>query len=83
MELHWALAFRAVATGPTWAFLPLTIMPTLISFALLYLQSFLDEVFNPRLRRARRRTSPGQPPELAEAARKLAAQIEGREEVTA
>jgi len=54
MQLHWALAFQAVATGAWWAFLPPTIVLTLISFGLLYLQSSLDEVFNPRLRRGKK-----------------------------
>jgi peptide/nickel transport system permease protein len=51
--LHWALAWGSVRTGAWWAFLPPTIMLTLIAFSLLLLQSSLDEVFNPRLRRGR------------------------------
>ncbi|SDS99718.1 ABC transporter permease [Microlunatus soli] len=51
--LHWSLAWGSVRTGAWWAFLPPTIMLTLIAFALLLLQSSLDEVFNPRLRRGR------------------------------
>ena len=46
------------ATGAWWAFLPPTIVLTLISFGLLYLQSSLDEVFNPRLRRGKSRAPP-------------------------
>jgi peptide/nickel transport system permease protein len=49
--LHWALAWESVRTGAWWAFLPPTVVLTLIAFALLMLQSSLDEVFNPRLRR--------------------------------
>jgi peptide/nickel transport system permease protein len=49
--LQWALVWESVRTGAWWAFLPPTIMLTLIAFALLMLQSSLDEVFNPRLRR--------------------------------
>lgn len=49
--LHWSLAFEAVRNGNWWAFLPPTLLLTLIAFALLMLQSSLDEVFNPRLRR--------------------------------
>ncbi len=51
--LHWALAWGSVRTGAWWAFLPPTIMLTLIAFSLLLLQASLDEVFNPRLRRGR------------------------------
>lgn len=49
--LHWALASGAVRTGAWWAFLPTTLLLTLLAFALFMLQSSLDEVFNPRLRR--------------------------------
>lgn len=62
--LHWALAWEAVRTGAWWAFVPPTLLLTLIAYTLLMLQSSLDEVFNPRLRRGtgrgmrlRRRTS--------------------------
>lgn len=51
--LHWALAWGSVRTGAWWAFLPPTIMLTLIAFSLMLLQASLDEVFNPRLRRGR------------------------------
>jgi peptide/nickel transport system permease protein len=51
--LYWALAWGSVRTGAWWAFLPPTLMLTLIAFSLLLLQSSLDEVFNPRLRRGR------------------------------
>ena len=49
--LHWALLWESVRTGAWWAFVPPTLLLTLIAFALLLLQSSLDEVFNPRLRR--------------------------------
>lgn len=49
--LHWALANEAVRTGAWWAFVPATLLLTLIAFSLLMMQSSLDEVFNPRLRR--------------------------------
>jgi len=52
MMLHWALLWESVRTGAWWAFVPPTIFLTVIAFALLLLQSSLDEVFNPRLRRA-------------------------------
>lgn len=72
MQLHWALAFQAVATGAWWAFLPPTIVLTLISFGFLYLQSSLDEVFNPRLRRGKKKNLKAAAARRAEAARKLA-----------
>ena len=50
--LFWALLWESIRTGAWWAFVPPTIFLTLIAFALLLLQSSLDEVFNPRLRRS-------------------------------
>jgi peptide/nickel transport system permease protein len=79
MQLHWALAFQAVAVGAWWAFLPPTIVLTLISFGLLYLQSSLDEVFNPRLRRGKKKNLRVAAERRAEAARKLAEQLEHQE----
>lgn len=61
--LYWALQWGSIRTGAWWAFLPPTVMLTLIAFSLLLLQSSLDEVFNPRLRRgklAKRKTKGGQ-----------------------
>jgi peptide/nickel transport system permease protein len=49
--LFWALLWESIRTGAWWAFVPPTLMLTLIAFSLLLLQSSLDEVFNPRLRR--------------------------------
>lgn len=83
IQLHWALAFQAVASGAWWAFLPPTIMLTLISFALLFLQASLDEVFNPRLRRGKKRDLVKAAARRAEAARKLAEQNRQPEEATA
>lgn len=51
MVLHWALVNQAVGTGAWWAFLPPTLLLTFIAFGFLLLQSSLDEIFNPRLRR--------------------------------
>lgn len=51
--LYWALQWGSIRTGAWWAFLPPTVMLTLIAFSLLLLQSSLDEVFNPRLRRGK------------------------------
>jgi peptide/nickel transport system permease protein len=76
MELHWALAFQAVSVSAWWAFLPPTIVLTLISFSLLYLQSSLDEVFNPRLRRGKKKNLAKAAARRAEMARQLAEQNE-------
>jgi peptide/nickel transport system permease protein len=46
-----AIQGEAIRTGAYWAFLPPTLLLTLISFSLLMLQSSLDEVFNPKLRK--------------------------------
>jgi peptide/nickel transport system permease protein len=51
--LYWAIQWGSVRTGAWWAFIPPTLMLTLIVFSLLLLQSSLNEVFNPRLRRGR------------------------------
>jgi peptide/nickel transport system permease protein len=51
--LYWAIAWGSIRTGAWWAFVPPTLMLTLIVFSLLLLQSSLNEVFNPRLRRGR------------------------------
>jgi peptide/nickel transport system permease protein len=52
--LYWALTWGSIRTGAWWAFLPPTIMLSIVAFSLLLLQSSLDEVFNPRLRRGRK-----------------------------
>jgi len=52
--LYWAIAWGSIRTGAWWAFIPPTVMLTLIVFGLLLLQSSLNEVFNPRLRRGRK-----------------------------
>ena len=70
--LRWALWYQAIGSGAWWAFLPPTIVLTLISFALLYLQASLDEVFNPRLRRGKKKDLAKAAARRAEAARKLA-----------
>ena len=57
--LYWAIAWGSVRTGAWWAFVPPTLMLTLIVFALLLLQSSLNEVFNPRLRRGRMKRKKG------------------------
>src|SRR4051794_23084842 len=49
--LYWSLLWESVRTGAWWAFVPPTLMLTLIAFSLLLLQSSMDEIFNPRLRK--------------------------------
>jgi peptide/nickel transport system permease protein len=49
--LQWALLWESVRTGAWWAFMPPALFLTLIAFSLLLLQSSIDEIFNPRLRR--------------------------------
>lgn len=49
--LYWSLLWESVRQGAWWAFVPPTLFLTVIAFSLLLLQSSLDEVFNPRLRR--------------------------------
>lgn len=60
--LYWAIAWGSVRTGAWWAFVPPTVMLTLISFSLLLLQSSLDELFNPRLRRGKIKRKKGTGP---------------------
>jgi len=50
--LQWALLWESVRTGAWWAFVPPALLLTWIAFSLLLLQSSIDEIFNPRLRRA-------------------------------
>jgi peptide/nickel transport system permease protein len=52
MMLFWALLWESVRTGAWWAFVPPTLMLTMIAFSLFLLQSSLGEMVNPRLRRA-------------------------------
>jgi peptide/nickel transport system permease protein len=49
--LQWALLWESVRTGAWWAFVPPALFLTLIAFSLLLLQSSIDEIFNPRLRK--------------------------------
>ncbi|MGI8459971.1 MAG: ABC transporter permease [Propionibacteriaceae bacterium] len=51
--LYWALVWGSVRVGALWAFLPPTLMLTLIAFAFFLLQSSLTEIFNPRLRQGK------------------------------
>lgn len=49
--MSWALMSEAVRTGAWWAFIPPVVLIALITFSLKYINSGMDEVFNPRLRR--------------------------------
>jgi peptide/nickel transport system permease protein len=66
--LHYALVWESVRTGAWWAFIPPTIMLTVIAFSLLLLQASLDEVFNPRLRGGRAARKPKAEPSVLTAA---------------
>ena len=81
--LYWAIAWGSVRTGAWWAFVPPTLMLTLIVFGLLLLQSSLNEVFNPRLRRGRaarrRMVTQEQLPEAVGATGLLEAPVSGTE----
>ena len=48
--LSWALLYEAVRTGAWWAFIPPALTIAIITFSLLYMNTGMDEVFNPRLR---------------------------------
>jgi peptide/nickel transport system permease protein len=50
--MSWALMFEAVRAGAWWAFIPPVVLIALITFSLKYINTGMDEVFNPRLRRA-------------------------------
>ncbi len=50
--LQSALQGEALRTGAYWAILPQTVLLSIIAFSLLLLQSSLDELFNPRLRKS-------------------------------
>jgi len=51
--LQWALLWEAVRQGVWWTFVPPTILLAAVSFGLLLLNSSLDEIYNPRLRRGK------------------------------
>ncbi|MGI6566545.1 MAG: ABC transporter permease [Limnochordia bacterium] len=47
--MNWALTYEAVRTGNWWAFIPPVVMVALITYSLKYINTGLDELFNPRL----------------------------------
>jgi len=50
LMMHWAGNFNALFTGAWWAFLPMVVMITLITFSLNLMNSGLDQIFNPQIR---------------------------------
>jgi len=51
MILRWALSWEAVRLGKWWVFTPVTIAITLLTTSLLLINTGMDEIFNPRMRR--------------------------------
>ena len=51
MMLRWALLWETVRLGKWWVFIPPTIAITLLTTSLLLVNTAMDEVFNPRMRR--------------------------------
>ncbi len=50
LMMNWAMAYKAPLTGAWWAFVPVILAITLISFSLNLMNTGLDQVFNPQLR---------------------------------
>lgn len=50
LMMNWAMAYKAPLVGAWWAFLPVILAITLISFSLNLMNTGLDQVFNPQLR---------------------------------
>lgn len=48
--MQWALLYEAPATGAWWAFFPAALFIATISFSLNYMNSGMDEIFNPKIR---------------------------------
>ena len=51
MMLRWALLWETVRLGKWWLFIPPTIAITLLTTSLLLVNTAMDEVFNPRMRK--------------------------------
>ncbi len=49
--LQWAKLYESMSAGAWWAFVPPIVIISLISFSLKYINSGMDEVFNPKLRK--------------------------------
>lgn len=50
LMMNWAQQFSAILGGSWWAFIPVVISVTLITFSLNLMNTGLDQVFNPQLR---------------------------------
>lgn len=50
--LQWALLWESVRVGAWWAFVPPVFFLTIISFSLNLMNTGMDEIFNPRLRKS-------------------------------
>ncbi|HWR23072.1 MAG TPA: ABC transporter permease [Feifaniaceae bacterium] len=50
LMMYWAMAYTAHLNGSWWAYAPVILMITLISFSLNLMNTGLDQVFNPTLR---------------------------------
>jgi ABC-type dipeptide/oligopeptide/nickel transport system permease subunit len=50
LMMNWSMAYKAPLTGAWWAFIPVILAITLISFSLNLMNTGLDQVFNPQLR---------------------------------
>jgi len=50
LMMQWAMTFNALPTGAWWAFLPVVLTVTLITFSLNLINSGLDQIFNPQIR---------------------------------
>lgn len=49
--LRWALLWETVRLGYWWVFVPVTVAVTLITTSLLLINTGMDEMFNPRMRK--------------------------------
>jgi peptide/nickel transport system permease protein len=50
LMMHWAGNFNAIFNGNWWAFFPMVIMISLVTFSLNLMNSGLDQIFNPQIR---------------------------------
>jgi len=50
LMMHWAGSFNALFNGNWWAFFPMVVMISLITFSLNLMNSGLDQIFNPQIR---------------------------------
>jgi peptide/nickel transport system permease protein len=50
LMMHWAGNFNALNNGNWWAFVPVVLIISLISFSLNLMNSGLDQIFNPQIR---------------------------------